>query len=171
VVDNLREGVITPDLYEPALSPVYPGMLRHHGVVADVCRVGDPDRKGTVKSAIQYTQDMALKGRRFESIGEQNAWLAHWKERWASPRIHGRKKRQILEMFAEEKPSLGPLPLQGMRYFKQGVRMVDDAGTVRVLGFHYAAAPAALYSEVPVLFGRHLVFISPLRERDERLHA
>jgi transposase len=150
VLDNLREGVITPDLYEPALNPVYAAMLRHYGVVADVCRVGDPDRKGTVERAIQYTQDTALKGRRFESIEEQNVWLAHWEERWASPRIHGRKKRQILEMFAEEKPSLGPLPLQGMRYFKQGVRTVDDAGAVQVLGSYYAAAPAALYSEVLV---------------------
>ena len=113
VLDNLREAVITPDLYEPALNPVYAAMLRHYGVVADVCRVGHPDRKGTVERAIQYTQDTALKGRRFESIEEQNNWLAHWEERWASPRIHGRKKRQILEMFAEEKPSLGPLPPRG----------------------------------------------------------
>src|SRR6202000_569275 len=143
-------GVITPDLYEPALNPVYAAMLQHYGVVADVCRVGDPDRKGTVERAIQYTQDTALKGRRFESIEEQNAWLAHWEERWAAPRIHGRKKRQILEMFAEEKPALGPLPLQGMRYFKQGVRTGDDAGAVQVLGSYYAAAPAALYSEVLV---------------------
>ena len=66
VLDNLREGVITPDLYEPKLNPVYAAMLAHYGVVADVCRVGDPDRKGTVERAIQYTQDTALKGRRFE---------------------------------------------------------------------------------------------------------
>jgi hypothetical protein len=31
-------------------------------------------------------------------------------------------------MFAEEKSMLRPLPLQAMRYFKQGVRTVDDAG-------------------------------------------
>jgi transposase len=150
VLDNLREGVITPDLYEPKLNPVYSAMLAHYGVVADVCRVGDPDRKGCVERAIQYTQDTALKGRRFESIEEQNTWLAHWEERWAAPRIHGRKKRQILEMFAEEKPHLRPLPLEGMRYFKQGARTVDDAGTVQVAGSYYAAAPAALYSEVLV---------------------
>ena len=150
VFDNLREGVITPDLYEPALNPVYAAMLTHYGVVADVCRVGNPDRKGSVERAIQYTQDTALKGRRFNTIEEQNTWLAHWEERWAAPRIHGRKKRQILEMFAEEKSALRPLPLEAMRYFKQGVRTVDDAGTVQVLGSYYAAAPAALYSEVLV---------------------
>jgi transposase len=150
VLDNLREGVITPDLYEPALNPVYAATLTHYNVVADVCRVGDPNRKGTVERAIQYTQDTALKGRQFESIEEQNAWLAHWEERWAAPRIHGRKKRQILEMFAEEKPHLQPLPLQGMRYFEQVVRTVDDAGTVQVGGSFYAARRVPLYSEVIV---------------------
>ena len=67
VLDNLREGVIKPDLYEPELNPVYAALLAHYGVVADVCRVGDPNRKGTVESAIQHTQSTALKGRRFES--------------------------------------------------------------------------------------------------------
>ena len=150
VLDNLREGVITPDLYEPGLNPVYAAMLNHYNVVADACRVGDPNRKGTVERAIQHTQDTALKGRRFESIEEQNAWLSHWEERWAAPRIHGRKKRQILEMFAEEKPHLQPLPLQGMRYFEQVVRTVDDAGTVQVGGSFYAARRVPVYSEVLV---------------------
>jgi len=40
-----------------------------------------------------------------QGVGEeQNAWLAHWEERWAAPRIHGRKKRQVLQMFLEERP-------------------------------------------------------------------
>ena len=150
VLDNLREAVITPDLYAPTLNPVYAATLAHYGVVADVCRVADPDRKGTVERAIQHTQDTALKGRRFESIEDQNAWLAHWEERWAAPRIHGRKKRQILEMFAEEKPLLRRLPLEGMRYFEQGTRTVDDAGAVQVDGSFYAAGPAPLYSVVTV---------------------
>jgi transposase len=150
VLDNLREGVIKPDLYEPQLNPVYAALLAHYGVVADVCRVRDPDRKGSVERAIQYTQDTALKGRRFESIEEQNTWLAHWEQRWAALRIHGRKKRQVLEMFAEEKPALRPLPLEGMRFFKQETRTVDDAGLVQVDGSYYAAAPVPLYSEATV---------------------
>ena len=78
-----------------------------------------PIEKAPWRSAIQHTQSTALKGRRFESIEEQNAWLAHWEERWAAPRIHGRKKRQVLEMFAEEKPALRPLPAERFRYFRE----------------------------------------------------
>jgi transposase len=98
VLDNLKQGVIRPDLYAPQLNAVYAAVLAHYGAVADPARVGDPDRKGTVENAIQHTQSTALKGRRFASIEAQNAHLAHWEERWAAPRIHGRKKRQVLAM-------------------------------------------------------------------------
>ncbi len=157
VLDNLKEGVIRPDIYAPELNPVYAAMLAHYGCVADPCRVGDPNRKGTVENAIQHTQATALKGRRFDSIDEQNAWLAHWEERWAALRIHGRKKRQVLEMFREEQPHLRPLPAAGFRFFKQGTRTVDDAGLVQVEGSYYAALPAALESEVTVrIFEREI---------------
>ena len=36
-------------------------------------------------NAIQHTQITALNGLKFESIEEQNAWLAHCEERWAAP--------------------------------------------------------------------------------------
>ena len=104
VLDNLKEGVIKPDIYEPELNAVYEAVLKHYDVVADPARVRDPDRKGTVESAIQHTQDTALKGRKFETIDRQNEWLIHWEEKWAAPRIHGRAKRQVEEMFQEEKP-------------------------------------------------------------------
>ncbi|MFU8807465.1 MAG: Mu transposase domain-containing protein, partial [Bradymonadaceae bacterium] len=118
--------------------------------VADACRVGDPNRKGTVESAIQHTQSTALKGKKFESIEAQNAWLAHWEERWAAPRIHGRKKRQVSAMFAEERPHLKPLPAQRFRYFKQETRTVDDAGLVQVQAAYYVALPAAPHTQVTV---------------------
>lgn len=155
VLDNLKQGVIRPDLYEPAVNPVYAAMLAHYGAVADATRVADPNRKGTVESAIQHTQSTALKGRRFESIEDQNTWLAHWEERWAAPRIHGRKKRQVLQMFAEEKPALKPLPAERFRYFKQETRTVDDSALVQVDRSYYAATPAAPYTEVIVRIYDH----------------
>ena len=48
VLDNLREGVLTPDIYEPTLNPLYRDVLQHYGVTALPCRVQDPDRKAYV---------------------------------------------------------------------------------------------------------------------------
>jgi transposase len=45
VLDNLREGVIAPDVYDATLNPLYRDVLKHYGAVALPCRVQDPDRK------------------------------------------------------------------------------------------------------------------------------
>jgi transposase len=150
VLDNLKEGVITPDIYEPELNRVYAAMLAHYGCVADPARVRDPDRKGAVENAIQHTQSTALKGKKFASLEAQNAYLMDWEERWAAQRIHGRAKRQVEAMFQEEKPFLKPLPLEGFRYFKEETRTVQDDSTVQVNDSWYAARPARIGDEVIV---------------------
>ncbi len=155
VLDNLKQGVLEPNLYDPLYNPLYVAMLAHYGAAADAARVVDPNRKGTVENAIQHTQSTALKGRKFESIEAQNVWLAHWEERWAAPRIHGRKKRQVLAMFAEEKPALKPLPATRFRYFRETSHTVDDSALVQVLRVYYSALPASAGDVVTVRLYDH----------------
>jgi transposase len=83
VLDNLKEGVLTPDIYDPALNPLYRDVLAHYGVVALPCRVGDPDRKGKVEAGVGHAQKTPLKGLRFESLDEAQAYLDRWETRWA----------------------------------------------------------------------------------------
>ena len=45
VLDNLREGVLSADIYDPRLNPLYRDVLAHYGVTALPCKVRDPDRK------------------------------------------------------------------------------------------------------------------------------
>ena len=157
VLDNLKEGVLTPDLYEPRLNPVYAMALAHYGVVADPARVRDPNRKGTVEHAIGHTQATALKGKRFESLEEQNAFLEHWETKWAAPRIHGSTRRQVEAMYQEERPYLKALPVAPMQYFKETQRTVCDDTCIRVDHSGYAARPARIGSRVLVrLFERHI---------------
>jgi transposase len=105
VLDNLREGVLTPDIYDPTLNPLYRDVLQHYGAVALPCRARDPDRKGKVESGVGHAKKTPLKGLRFESLEEAQAHLDHWEDRWADTRIHGTTKRQVSAMFAEEKPT------------------------------------------------------------------
>ena len=78
VLDNLREGVLAADIYDPTLNPLYHDVLSHYGVVAMPCRVRDPDRKGKVESGVGHAQKTPLKGQRFESLEEAQAYLDHW---------------------------------------------------------------------------------------------
>ena len=150
VLDNLREGVLTADIYDPTLNPLYRDVLAHYGAVALPCRVRDPDRKGKVESGVGHAKKTPLKGMRFESLPEAQAYLDHWEERWADTRIHGTTKRQVAAMFAEERPALLPLPVEPFRYYQYGERTVHLDGCVEVEAAYYSAPPGWIGRRVQV---------------------
>lgn len=153
-LDNLKEGVRDPDVYDPELNALYAAMLDHYGVVALPCRPYAPDLKGKVESAVGHTQSTALKGHTFETIEAQNAHLLHWNERWAFTRIHGTTKRQVREMFAEERPALQTLPPTRFEYFRDGERRVHFDGHIEVDGAYYSVPPRYAGTKVIVHLGR-----------------
>jgi transposase len=152
-LDNLREGVIDPDIYDPELNGLYAAMLAHYRVVAIPCRPYAPDLKGKVESAVGHTQGTALKGRTFESIEEQNVFLQRWNERWAFTRIHGTTKRQVQDMVDEERPALLPLPPTRFEYYRIVERRVHVDGHVEVNGAYYSAPPRYVGTSVVVHVG------------------
>ena len=141
VLDNLKEGVLVPDVYDPTINPLFRDVLAHYSVVALPCRIRDADRKGKVESGVGHAKKTPLKGMRFESLEEAQAYLDRWEERWADTRIHGTTKRQVLAMFAEEKPHLLPLPLEPFRYYQYGERTVHLDGCVEVEAAYYSLPP------------------------------
>jgi transposase len=150
VLDNLKEGVLVPDIYDPSLNPLYRDVLAHYGVVALPCRIRDPDRKGKVESGVGHAKKTPLKGKRFESLEEAQVYLDHWEEHWADTRIHGTTKRQVAAMFTEEKPFLQPLPLEPFRYYQYGTRTVHLDGCVEVEAAYYGAPPGWIGRKVLV---------------------
>ena len=162
VLDNLREGVLTPDIYDPTLNPLYRDVLAHYGAVALPCRVRHPDRKGKVELGVGHAKKTPLKGMRFESLPEAQAYLDHWEERWADTRIHGTTKRQVAAMFAEERPALLPLPLEPFRDYQYGERTVHPDGCVEVEAAYYSAPPGWIGRRVPVQWDvRYVRLLNP----------
>src|SRR5205823_8584507 len=150
VLDNLKEGVLTPDIYDPALNPLYRDVLAHYGVVALPCRVGDPDRKGKVEAGVGHSKKTPLRGLRFETLDEAQAYLDRWETRWADTLIHETTKRQVAAMFAEEQPALQPLRVEPFRYYRFGVRTVHLDGCVEVEAAYYSTPPGWIGQRVQV---------------------
>jgi transposase len=162
VLDNLREGVLAPDVYDPVLNPLYRDVLRHYGAVALPCRTADPDRKGKVESGVAHAQKTPLKGLRFETLEQAQTYLDRWEERWADTRIHGTTKRQVAAMFAEERPALLPLPVEPFRYYQYGERTVHLDGCVEVDAAYYGAPPGWIGRRVQVQWDSlHVRLLNP----------
>jgi transposase len=161
VLDNLREGVLQPDIHDPLLNPLYRDVLAHYGVVGLPCRVRDPDRKGKVEAGIAHTQK-AVRGLRFETLDEAQAWLDHWDQRWADTRIHGTTKRQVGAAFADERPHLRPLPVEPFRYYAFAERTVHLDGFVEVGSAYYAPPPGWIGRAVRVQWDdQHVRLLDP----------
>ena len=106
--------------------------------------------KGKVESGVGHAQRTPLKGLRFESLEEAQAYVDHWEQRWADTRIHGTTKRQVAAMFSEEKPTLLPLPLEPFRYYQYGERIVHLDGCIEVEAAYYGAPPGWIGRQVRV---------------------
>lgn len=171
VLDNLREGVLKADLYDPTLNPLYRDVLSHYGVVAMPCRVRDPDRKGKVESGVGHAQKTPLKGQRFENLEEAQTYLDHWEKRWADTRIHGTTKRQVAVMFAEEKPLLQTLPIEPFRYYQYGERVVHLDNCVEVERAYYGLPPGWIGRQVKVQWDAlHIRVLDPRNSQLLREH-
>jgi hypothetical protein len=171
VLDNLREGLAGPDIYDPTINPLFRDVLAHYGVVALPCRIQDPDRKGKVESGIGHTRRTPLKGMRFESLEEGQAYLDRWEQTWADTRIHGTTKRQVAAMFSEEKPHLLPLPLEPFRHYQYGERIVHLDGCVEVEAAYYSLPPGWIGRSVRVQWDAlHVRILHPTTNQLLREH-
>jgi transposase len=157
VLDNLAEGVLKADFYDPTMNPLYADVLKHYGATALPCNVQHPDRKGKVESGVGHAQKTPLKGLRFETIEAAQRHLDQWEERWADTRIHGTVKRQVAAMYAEERPFLLALPVEPFRYYEYGVRTVHLDGHIEVEGAYYCAPPGMIGRVLPVQWDGHRV--------------
>ncbi|SPP98240.1 Integrase, catalytic region (fragment) [Bradyrhizobium vignae] len=106
MLDNLKEGVVTPDPYEPEFDRLYGAVLAHYDVVADPAGVRNPRTRSS-------TPRHRAPRRRFESLEAQNSFLEDWETNWAPSASRQHEARQVEAVFQEETPHLRPLPATG----------------------------------------------------------
>ena len=111
VLDNLKSGVIKPDIYDPVINRAYGELERHYGFVADPAKVGLARHKGKVERNMPVVRQQLLAGRTFKDIEEANERAQKWCREEIGMEIHGTTKRRPLEVFqSEEAACLKPLP-------------------------------------------------------------
>ena len=158
-LDNLKAAVLRADWADPELNPKLRDFARHYRTTILPCRPRRPEHKGKVENNIAYVRGNALAGRSFASVADLNQSLFHWEASVADRRIHGTTKRQVVEHFKTEKPSLLPLPPTLFPCFQEGKRTVQCDAHVEVAKAFYHVPPEYLRREVWVRYDSRQVQI------------
>jgi transposase len=156
--DNLKAAVVRACFYDPDSHDVYLAFATHWGFTPLPTQPRRPDENGKQERSGGYVKDNALKGRRFDSLEAQNAFLRHWNRTIARLRIHGTTRRQVWTHFVEvEQPALHPLAGAAFPLFASGERTVHTDGHVEVGGAFYPVPLALLGQRLRVRWDAHLV--------------
>ncbi|MBK8915524.1 MAG: transposase [Phycisphaerales bacterium] len=108
MIDNLKAAVTKADWFDPELNPKLQAFAEHCGTVIVPTRPYTPRHKGKVERGVDYVQENALKGRTFDSLADQNRYLAEWEAAVADTRIHGTTRQQVGRVFEQiERPACG----------------------------------------------------------------
>ena len=158
--DNMKAAVVRACFYDPDVNPVWAAFAQHWGFTALPTLPANPKENGKQERSGGYVKSNALRGRRFDSLAELNAFLVHWNRTWARVRIHGTTRRQVYAHFEEtDKKALQPLASSAFAFFQRGTRSVHPDGHVEVDGGFYPAPPHLVGQDVEVRFDKHLVRI------------
>jgi transposase len=113
VPDNLKAAVIRAAFGvdgAASLNRSYRELARHYNFKIDPAPIYEPKKKGKVESAVKYVKRNFFVGRDTNDADDTKRELARWVDEIANTRIHGTTHRRPIDLFAEEREALTPLP-------------------------------------------------------------
>ncbi len=131
VIGEDEAGVIT---YNPALV----ALLSHYGAMPRACRPYRAKTKGKIERPFRYIRQDFFLARTFRNMDDLNAQFDAWRAEVANPRVHATTRRIVDEAFAEEVPSLKPLPAIPYNAVLTVERRVSKDGMISVGGNFYS---------------------------------
>ena len=78
VCDNLKTGVMRPDLYDPQINLAYGELAAFYGTLIDPARARKPKDKPRIERPMPYIRDSFFAGREFTSLAQMQAEALRW---------------------------------------------------------------------------------------------
>ena len=146
---------------------------RHYGYLPKACKAYRAKTKGKVERPFRYIREDFFLGRSFRSLDDLNGQFRQWLDQVANARTHATTHRVVREHFADERPSLPPLPAGPFQAVLRLERRITRDGMVSVDGNLYSVPdttrrrPVEVHStagEVRILENGRIVAVHPVIE-------
>jgi hypothetical protein len=113
LLDNLKAGVISPDIYDPTINLVYADLEKHYKFIADPAKVRTPAHKGRVERSVPIVRQQLIAGRHYSDIVAANDYAKGWgKDEIAHRVTRTTGETPWIRFTRDERPTMLPLPEQ-----------------------------------------------------------
>jgi transposase len=157
--DGQRAVVLGWEGRQPIFNPRFLAFATHYEFRPVACRPGHPNDKPRVERGFWEFERSFLNGRRFRDLDDMRRQLAEWEDSVCDARLHKGTRRPKLELFAEERPLLRPLPLHPYDSARVLYRVCSIDGFVAVDGNRYAVPYDHITEILPVRVTQHELFV------------
>ena len=159
-LDNLKTGVIKPDIYDPQLNRAYAELAHHYGVLVDPCRAGRPKDKPQVERAVPYVRESYWRGRDFDTLHTMVEGAVQWSRTVADKRPHRSVQATVGEVYRErELPALRPLPAEPFEVAHWAKAMVHPDCHVQVRRHFYSVPWRLVGKQLDIRIGERVVTV------------
>lgn len=113
VPDNLKAAVVRAAFGvdgAASLNRSYRELARHYQIKIDPAPIYAPKKKGKVESTVKYVKGNFFKGRDGTDVDDARRELQRWVDEIANRRVHGTTHQRPVDLFAEERVALQPIP-------------------------------------------------------------
>jgi transposase len=156
--DNMKVVVTRWEDDAPVYNTRFLAFATHYGYKPWACQVRRPQTKGKVERPFHYIETNLLNGREFRSLEHLNEVARWWLAQVADVRLHGTTKKTPLELHAEERPHLLPLPSLAFDTAQVVYRIVDTDGTIQYANNRYSVPWRLVGESLPVrITEKHLI--------------
>ena len=113
LLDNLKSGVIKPDIYDPTLNQIYQELSRFYGFVIDPAKSAKPEHKGKVEKSVHMVKQQLIAACHYQNIEQANETALKWCKDEISHRICSTTGEKPIDLFnKEDKLSMLALPTE-----------------------------------------------------------
>ncbi len=162
--DNMKVVVSRYEDDEPIYNPRFLAFATHYGFRPWACRRRRPQTKGKVERPFLFVEMNLLNGRSFQSLEQLNQVTAEWLRQVADVRVHRETKRRPVDLHAEERPYLLPLPAKPYDTAEVVYRTVSTEGWISYRQNAYSVPwqhigrvlPVRITEDEVIIYGPHL---------------
>ncbi len=157
--DSQKPVVLHWEGEQPIYNPRFLAFAAHYEFQVTACRRGAPNEKPRAERAFWELEESFLNGREFRDLEDLRRQLASWLDTTSDPRPHKKLKRPRMDLFAEEKAHLIPLPSHPYDTARVVYRLCDLEGFVPWQGNRYAVDYDKITDFLPIRITQDEIFI------------